>query len=132
MDNLGPACNAHHPAPGYLDTKLYLCILFKIDVHQMRHEAPLRPRGDCFQDKGLGLPARRQSPAWKIQGGVFPQARENEVLLSTETEFGVRYVIDGWVVSPTAAQAEIRTVWFVHPGEEIPRFVTAHPARRRR
>jgi hypothetical protein len=59
-------------------------------------------------------------------------ARENEVLLSTETEFGVRYVIDGWVVSPTAAQAEIRTVWFVHPGEEIPRFVTAHPARRRR
>jgi hypothetical protein len=41
-------------------------------------------------------------------------------------------VIDGWVVSPVATRAEIRTVWFVDRGEELPRFVTAHPARRRR
>jgi hypothetical protein len=44
-------------------------------------------------------------------------ARENDVLLSTETEFGVRYVIDGWVLSPAAARAEIRTVWFVDQGK---------------
>ncbi len=59
-------------------------------------------------------------------------AQENEVLFCTETEFGVRYVIDGWVLSPAAARAEIRTVWFVDHGKETPRFVTAHPVRRRR
>ena len=36
-------------------------------------------------------------------------ARENEVLFCAETEFGVRYVIDGWVVAPAAVRAEIRT-----------------------
>ena len=67
-----------------------------------------------------------------LEDELMRLARENDVLLSTETEFGVRYVIDGWVFSPAAARAEIRTVWFVDQGEEIPRFVTAHPVRRRR
>jgi len=67
-----------------------------------------------------------------LEDELMRLARENDVLLSTETEFGVRYVIDGWVVSPVATRAEIRTVWFVDRGEEFPRFVTAHPARRRR
>ena len=58
-------------------------------------------------------------------------ARENEVLFCAENEFGVRYVIDGWVLSPAAVHAEIRTVWFVDQGKDIPRFVTAHPARQR-
>ena len=43
-----------------------------------------------------------------------------------------RRVIDGWVLSPEAARAEIRTVWFVDQGKEIPRFVTTHPVRRKR
>jgi len=67
-----------------------------------------------------------------LEDELMRLARENDVLLSTETELGVRYVIDGWVVSPVATRAEIRTVWFVDQGEEFPRFVTAHPARRRR
>jgi hypothetical protein len=67
-----------------------------------------------------------------LEDELMRLARENDVLLSTETEFGIRYVIDGWVLSPAAARADIRTVWFVDQGEEIPRFVTAHPVRRRR
>ena len=69
---------------------------------------------------------------WFLEDELMRLARENDVLLCTETEFGVRYVIDGWVLSPEAARAEIRTVWFVDQGKEIPRFVTAHPVRRRR
>jgi hypothetical protein len=68
----------------------------------------------------------------RLEDELMRLARENDVFLSTETEFGVRYVIDGGVLSPLAARAEIRTVWFVDQGEEIPRFVTAHPVRRRR
>ena len=67
-----------------------------------------------------------------LEDELMRLARENEVLFCAETEFGVRYVIDGWVLSPAAVRAEIRTVWFVDQGKEIPRFVTAHPTRRRR
>ena len=67
-----------------------------------------------------------------LEDELMRLARENDVLLSTETECGIRYVIDGSVLSPAAARADIRTVWFVDQGEEIPRFVTAHPVRRRR
>jgi hypothetical protein len=127
-----------------------ICILSKTNALRTRHETPKLQSGDCFEDEGPGIPARRQSPEGKIQSGFFRRlgfdpadprlledelmrlARENDVLLSTETEFGIRYVIDGWVLSPAAARADIRTVWFVDQGEEIPRFVTAHPVRRRR
>ena len=59
-------------------------------------------------------------------------AVENEIQSREETEFGARFVIDGWILPPAAARAEIRTVWFVDHGKETPRFVTAHPIRRRR
>jgi len=59
-------------------------------------------------------------------------ALHNDVLIQTESEFGVRYVIDGWIVSPSGTQARIRTVWFIDHDLEIPRFVTAHPTNRRR
>lgn len=59
-------------------------------------------------------------------------ALQNDVLLQNECEFGVRYVIDGWIVSPAGNQARIRTVWFIDHGREIARFVTAHPVNRRR
>lgn len=59
-------------------------------------------------------------------------AMENDVLHETATEFGVRYVIDGWINSAIGQRARIRTVWFIDHGREIPRFVTAHPIRGRR
>ena len=67
-----------------------------------------------------------------LEAELLRIAVETEIQSQTETEFGTRYVIDGWILSPAAARAEIRTVWFVDHGTETPRFVTAHPLRRRR
>lgn len=67
-----------------------------------------------------------------LEAELLRIAVENEIQSREETEFGARYVIDGWIFSPAAARAEIRTVWFVDHGTETPRFVTAHPIRRRR
>ncbi len=79
--------------------------------------------------KRLGFDATR---AESLADELFRHASENEVEHRMETDFGDRYVIDGWIVAPTGTRARIRTVWFVDAGEETPRFVTAHPLRRRR
>jgi hypothetical protein len=78
--------------------------------------------------RNLGFPA--EEPQWLI-AELRRHAAENKVFQSTETDFGSRYVVDGWIISPVGATAPVRAVWFVDTGQEIPRFVTAHPLRRR-
>ena len=57
---------------------------------------------------------------------------DNEVRDVQSTPFGVRYVIDGPLFSPSLIALNVRSVWFISRGEVIPRFVTAHPLQRRR
>ena len=40
---------------------------------------------------------------------------------------GVKYVIDGWVNTPSGGLLRVRTVWIVDILQENPRFVTAYP-----
>lgn len=47
------------------------------------------------------------------------------------TPFGVKYLIDGCICSPSGATAQIRSVWFVDSNERCPRFVTAYPLQRK-
>ncbi|MFM9971374.1 MAG: DUF6883 domain-containing protein [Burkholderiales bacterium] len=57
-------------------------------------------------------------------------ARENPVANISSTEYGVRYVIDGLLRTPNNSALNIRGVWFITRGIEVPRFVTAHPLKR--
>lgn len=52
---------------------------------------------------------------------------ENEVVKVEETDFGMRYTIDGDLSTPKQTKVRIRSVWFIEAGEEIPRLVTAYP-----
>lgn len=49
---------------------------------------------------------------------------------AAETAFGVRYVVVGILSTPDGRGPTVRTVWFIEHGEEIPRLVTAYPAKR--
>jgi hypothetical protein len=46
-----------------------------------------------------------------------------------ETEFGMRYVIDGPLATPSGHTPIVRMVWQVDAGAPAPRLVTAHPLR---
>jgi len=93
--------------------------------------SPTHPRGKSkavfFRNLGFD-----ESAPESLATKLTRHAMENDVLHETATEFGVRYVIDGWIDSAIGQRARIRTVWFIDHGREIPRFVTAHPIRRRR
>jgi hypothetical protein len=93
--------------------------------------SPTHPRGKAkavfFRNLGFD-----ESAPESLATELMRHAIENDVLHEAATEFGVRYVIDGWIGSPTGHRAMIRTAWFIDHGREIPRFVTAHPIRGRR
>jgi len=48
-----------------------------------------------------------------------------------ETPLGIRYAVDGIMAAPDGRAPNVRTVWFIETGEEVPRFVTAYPLKRR-
>jgi hypothetical protein len=43
------------------------------------------------------------------------------------TEYGTKYVVRGRIVGPSGRSADIVTAWIILTGEDVPRFVTAHP-----
>lgn len=60
------------------------------------------------------------------------RASGNEVALEEKTIFGARYIIDGLLKAPDGRLLNIRAAWYINTGGDVPRFVTAHPLRRRR
>lgn len=84
------------------------------------------PRGKSKAAFFRNLGFNEAAPA-SLASELTRHAAENDVGHYTETTFGIRYVIDGRIGSPTGHQTRIRTVWFIDRGGEIPRFVTAHP-----
>ena len=58
-------------------------------------------------------------------------AMDNEVALEEMTIFGTRYVIDGLLKAPDGTWLNVRSAWFIDDEGGAPRFVTAHPLKRR-
>ena len=67
--------------------------------------------------------AEWQFLAWAL----LRHARENEVAATEETAHGNRYVVDGPLTAPDGSYLNIRSAWYIDPGSDAPRFVTAHP-----
>lgn len=57
-------------------------------------------------------------------------ATDNAVSMAEETEFGVRYVVDGPMRAPDETLLNVRSVWYIDAEGDAPRFVTAHPLRK--
>lgn len=65
---------------------------------------------------------------WKeLREALRAHAWEHEVSKQEESVFGVRYSIDGIMLSPGGDRLNIRTAWFIDKGGSVPRFITAHP-----
>ncbi len=54
-------------------------------------------------------------------------ARRDDIVEIVESNFGKRYVVDGWLQLPDGTRPMIRTVWIIETGQLAPRFVTAYP-----
>lgn len=64
-----------------------------------------------------------------LEQGLLTLAREGTVLQEVVSVHGIKYVVQGSMITPQGRVISVRTVWIIEPGDESPRFVTAFPAR---
>jgi hypothetical protein len=50
-----------------------------------------------------------------------------DVNKSQSSRYGQKYEVRGTIKAPNGKSVEVVTVWIIHRGEHVPRFVTAHP-----
>ena len=54
-------------------------------------------------------------------------AAANEVASTVESDYGIRYSIDGKLETPDKRNPMVRTVWIIEKGDMAPRLITVHP-----
>ena len=52
----------------------------------------------------------------------------NPVAKAVQSNWGMKYVVDGTLASPKGVTPSVRTIWIVEPGTTAPRLVSAYPA----
>lgn len=57
-------------------------------------------------------------------------AAEHEVAGIETTKHGVKYRVEGPLVTPDGRDPLVRSVWIILHGDDVPRFVTAYRIRR--
>jgi hypothetical protein len=65
----------------------------------------------------------------RLRDDLLDLARQGDVGAEEKTTYGVKYVVDGLVKSPTGRTVRLRTVWISDGPDEAPRLVTAYPRR---
>ena len=90
--------------------------------------SPTSPRGASkarfFRQFGF------QVAEWEVFAAALrSHCQQHEVVEMLETEYGIQYVIIGYIETPDGRNPNIRAVWQVDNGADYPRFITARPAR---
>jgi hypothetical protein len=63
----------------------------------------------------------------RLAEALLQHARDNEVVETEPTAHGIRYVVEGSMITPDGTSLNVRTAWYISPDSDAPRFVTAHP-----
>jgi hypothetical protein len=65
---------------------------------------------------------------WRLlEADLRNQHLTQDAAADERTSYGQKYAIHATLVGPSGRPAAVVSVWFVRPGEEFPRFVTAYP-----
>jgi hypothetical protein len=69
--------------------------------------------------------------SWHVlRDALLDHAGQHEVVDSGTSEFGTRYTVEGPLRSPDGRNPQVRSVWFIGAGADVPRLVTAYPQRK--
>jgi hypothetical protein len=96
----------------------------KIGAYLLSETHPVgRSKARFFREAGFD-----ESTIDLLSRGLLHIARTQEVVETSATVHGLKYVVEGGLDAPTGRRLRLRTVWIVDRGQERPRFVTAYPA----
>jgi len=97
----------------------------KIRDYLLAHEHPI---GKFKAKFFYGLGYYRQN--WKaLAEDVDRILRQGSVTKSEETNYGIKYVVEGKLMSRSGISHDVVTVWIVRAGESKPRLITVYPKR---
>ena len=60
----------------------------------------------------------------KLRDALLQHAEDNKVVRISETLHGVKYIIEGNIITPDDRSPLIRAIWIVDAGQDKPRLVT--------
>lgn len=78
--------------------------------------------------KALGF---RQDRWQELERALRVHAEQHEAGAVGRSEYGTKYEEVGPLVGPEGRTAEVLVAWIVRTGENVPRLITAQPARKR-
>jgi hypothetical protein len=81
-----------------------------------------RSKAHVFRSVGFSL-----ANADQLERALLLLARSEEVVSSSGSPHGTKYVVDGLLTTPSGNMLRVRTVWIIEPGVDAPRLVTAFP-----
>ena len=85
-----------------------------------------RVKAAFFRELGF-RPERWQ----ELELALRRHASQHEAAQGESSEYGTKYEVVGGLPGPEGRSAEVRVAWIVRRGENVPRLITALPARRR-
>jgi hypothetical protein len=69
---------------------------------------------------------------WEVlAAALLAHAAAHGVTSTLETREGTHYAVDGPLSTPDGRHPQVRTIWAVDTGSEIPRFITAYPLKQK-
>lgn len=63
-----------------------------------------------------------------LEQGLLSIAQTETVAEVVQSPYGTKYIIDGFLETPSSTSVKVQTVWITEEGDARPRFVTAYPA----
>jgi hypothetical protein len=62
-----------------------------------------------------------------LERNLLNIAQSEEVSEVISSTFGIKYIIDGLLETPSGKFVKMQTVWIIESAQQDPRFVTAYP-----
>jgi hypothetical protein len=109
--------------PGLPNAELAVIDEWKITRYLLARDHPVGgPKASFFEQFGYRL------AAWtKLRDALHAHVSSGELVSTREFEFGMKYIVQGPIITPSGRTPSIRSVWIVPAGETAPRLVTAYP-----
>jgi len=63
----------------------------------------------------------------KLAIALLNHVAENGIVAEEHTRYGTRFVAEGPIQAADGRRPNLRSIWFIDKGRDIPRFVTAYP-----
>src|SRR5687767_6141220 len=97
-------------------------------THYLLSDTHPRGRGKAAFFQRYGFAPERPP---ELADALLDHAVHHPVARVEPSPVGLRYIIEGKLRCPDGRSPLVRSIWFIHNDEEIPRLASAYPLRRR-